>query len=36
MKLDWRAVTDAVERLNFVYGYEGFLSNWHGYYRYQK
>lgn len=36
MKLDWQRVTDAVERLNFIYNYEGFMSHWHGYYRYHR
>jgi hypothetical protein len=39
MKLDWRDAADVVnnvERINFVYSYEGFMSKWHGYRRYHR
>jgi hypothetical protein len=36
MKLNWHDAADAVERINFVYTYEGFMSNWHGYRRYHR
>jgi hypothetical protein len=36
MKLDWRDAADAVERISFVYSYEGFMSKWHGYRRHHR